>query len=59
VPLILNLSEAAALLGIGRNGAYRMAADGTLPVIRLGPRRLVVSREALRDLLEKGIARHG
>jgi excisionase family DNA binding protein len=50
VPLVLSVEEAAALLGIGRNGAYQLVADGRLPAIRLG-RRVVIARQALEQLL--------
>ena len=47
-----SVEEAATILGIGRRLAYEMARDGRLPgTIRLGKRRLVVSRIALDRLL--------
>ena len=50
-PATMKVEEAAALLGIGRQTAYDLAAQGRLPgVIRLG-RRLVVSRKVLEDVL--------
>ena len=48
--LVVTVPEAAALLGISRALAYNLAAQGELPVIRLG-RRLVVPRRALFDLV--------
>ena len=40
------IPEIGRILGVSRNHAYLMAADGTIPgVLRLGSRRLVVSRE--------------
>ena len=45
------VSEAAKYLGIGRNTAYELVAQGRLPVLRLG-RRLVVPRAALEKMLE-------
>ena len=43
-----SIEEVAELLGISRNAAYIAAREGTLPVpiIRVGKRRLVVSRAA-------------
>jgi len=35
-PLLLTLTETAALLGIGKTLAYEMAANRRLPVIRIG-----------------------
>lgn len=50
--LTITVSEAARLLGISRNLAYQLAAQGGLPVpvLRLG-RRLVVPRVAVERLL--------
>ena len=52
VPLVLDVESAAELLGIGRNLMYQLIGSGDVRAIRLG-RRIVVSREAIRDLLEK------
>jgi hypothetical protein len=41
---------AADVLGVGRSLAYAMAADGRLPTLALGKRR-VVSVARLRDLV--------
>ena len=49
-PETLTVPEAAAVLGIGRDLAYRAAARGELPTIRIG-RRLVVPRAQLDRLL--------
>ena len=47
----VSVSEAGAMLGIGRGLAYQLARTGRLPgVLRLG-RRLVVSRDALEAAL--------
>jgi excisionase family DNA binding protein len=46
----LTVVEAAEILGIGRNQAYRAARDGDLPVIRIGNRILVV-RDAFEQML--------
>ena len=54
-PQTVTVEEAAGLLGIGRTLAYRLARDGELPgVIKLGPRRVVVARAALEELLASG-----
>ncbi len=48
----LTITEAAAILGISRNLAYELAKRGELPgVIKLGQKRLVVSRQAIERLL--------
>lgn len=51
--LTLSVGEAAAMLGISRNLAYDLARRGELPgLIKLGQKRLVVSRLAIERLLE-------
>jgi excisionase family DNA binding protein len=50
LPLLLSVPRAAALLGISRAAAYRLAASGELPVRRLGGRVYVVTA-GLRDLV--------
>jgi excisionase family DNA binding protein len=46
----VKIDEAAAILGISRNGAYNAAKDGSLPTIRIG-KRLLVPIAALDRLL--------
>jgi excisionase family DNA binding protein len=46
----LSVEEAAAVLGIGRNMAYRGVHEGWLPTIRCD-RRFIVPRRALEALL--------
>lgn len=48
--LTCSVPEAGRLLGIGRDAAYRAAADGTIPTLRLG-RRIVVPVPKLMALL--------
>jgi len=51
--LTLSITQTAAMLGISRGLAYSLAKSGQLPgVIRLGGKRLVVSRVALERLLQ-------
>ena len=53
--LTMTIEEAAEALGICRATAYMLARQGSLPgCIRLGPKRLVVSKVALHKLLETG-----
>lgn len=40
-PLLLRVSEAAELLGIGRSMAYDLCARGKLPTVRLGAGRAI------------------
>lgn len=48
--LTCTVPEAGALLGIGRDAAYRAASRGDIPVLRVG-RRLLVPMVALRRML--------
>ena len=52
--LTLSIEEAAVALGIGRNLCYELAAQGKIPVLRLGVKRLLVPRAALEKLLAEG-----
>jgi excisionase family DNA binding protein len=54
-PLTLTVEEAGRLLGISRGAAYRAAACGQIPIIRLG-RRLLVPTARLHQLL--GLSDH-
>lgn len=48
----VTVRQAAAMLGISKNLAYDLARRGELPgVIKLGKKRLVVSRTQLEKLL--------
>lgn len=51
--ITMNLPEFAKKLGISKSLAYKMAADGQIPVIRLGAKRLVVPAAAVDRMLEK------
>lgn len=51
---MLTVTEAAALLRIGRNLAYQLVADGEIPSVRLGrliriPRSTLEQRIGVRD----------
>ena len=50
-PLVYTIEEVAALLQSGRNQAYQAARRGEIPVLRIGPRRMVVPKAALERLL--------
>jgi excisionase family DNA binding protein len=45
--LCITVPEDAEMLGISRNFGYELVKQGELPVIRLGEKRLVISRPAL------------
>lgn len=50
LPPTLTIEQAGELLGISRRSAYRAAATGQLPTLRLG-RRLLVPTPRLLQLL--------
>ncbi len=50
MPPTLTVPTAGEVLGIGRDAAYRAAADGTIPTLKLG-RRVVVPTAKLAALL--------
>lgn len=54
--LTMTIPEVAKALGISRGTCYSLARRGQLPVpvIKLGPKRMVVSRRALDRLLSGG-----
>ena len=55
LPAVLDLVEAAALLGVGRTTAYRLVRDGhwPTPVLRLG-RLIKIPTQPLLELLAGG-----
>lgn len=57
--LLLNVTDVAQLLGIGRNLTYELVREKRLPHIRLG-RRILIPREALDNWLlrEAEAAKH-
>ena len=58
--LTLSVKEAAAVLGISKNLAYDLARRGKLPgAIKLGEKRIVVSRVQLENLLRGGVNGNG
>lgn len=50
LPLTITVEKAGELLGIGRRTAYRAAATGELPTVRIGRRLLVPTTRLLRLL---------
>jgi len=51
-PLLIGVREAAAELGIGRDRAYQLVAEGRLRSLRLG-RRVLVPRAELERFVER------
>src|SRR5579885_1401558 len=54
-PVLLKVSEVAALLRVSRNLVYELIAQGELPVIRLG-RVIRVPRDALERWIDREAA---
>lgn len=52
LPPILTVEQTAKLLGISRGLAFAAVRTGEIPHVRIG-RRIIVPRDALRDLLEQ------
>ena len=52
LPLMMNMTDVAAVLGISRAGAYRLAHDSYFPAFQIG-KRIVVSREKFIDWLNR------
>ncbi|MGV7212497.1 helix-turn-helix domain-containing protein [Bradyrhizobium sp. UFLA05-112] len=51
-PVLLSISEAAQLLGIGRSTLYGLLSDGDLSGLKIGARTLI-RRTDLEALLER------
>ncbi len=56
--MLLTVDEAAAVLRIGRNGAYAAVANGSLPSVRIG-RTIRVPRDALALLIGADVREAG
>ncbi len=57
--LTVSVEEAGALLGLGRAASYEAVHRGTLPVVRVSARRLVVpTAQLLRMLGEEIVFEH-
>ena len=52
LPLMMNMADVAAALGISRAGAYKLAHSVDFPAFQIG-RRIVVSRERFLEWLER------
>lgn len=51
LPALISVPQAAKLLGLKRASAYRYAANGELPVKRLGGRVFIITAE-IRPLID-------
>ncbi len=52
LPLMMNMTDVAAVLGISRAGAYKLAHSADFPAFQIG-RRIVVSRENFLGWLDR------
>ena len=52
LPLMMNMADVAAVLGISRAGAYKLAHSIDFPAFQIG-RRIAVSREKFIDWLDQ------
>ena len=52
LPLMMNMTDVAAVLGISRAGAYKLSHDSRFPAFQIG-KRIVVSREKFLDWLDR------
>ena len=50
LPLMMNMTDVAAVLSISRAGAYKLAHNSDFPAFQIG-RRIVVSREKFLNWL--------
>ena len=48
LPLMLNIVQVAAVLGISRAGAYELVHSAGFPVLKIG-NRIVVPKDKLRE----------
>ena len=55
---VYSVDEVAALLGIGRNGAYESVRSGQIPSIRIG-KRILVPKAAFDRMLARDVAGDG
>ena len=52
LPLMMNMTDVAAVLGISRAGDYKLAHDSRFPAFQIG-KRIVVSREKFLEWLDR------
>ena len=52
LPLMMNMADVAAVLGISRVGAYKLTHDSYFPAFQIG-KRIVVSREKFLEWLDR------
>ena len=53
LPMFLSIKELAALLGISRSSAYKLAAEEGFPKLKLVPGRVIIPRDKLFEWLDE------
>ena len=56
LPLMLNVVQVAAVLGISRAGAYELVHSEGFPALKIGS-RIVVPKDKLREWIDANTAR--
>lgn len=52
LPMTLTVEEMAKILRVGRNSAYRLVQEGTIPAIHCG-RKIIIPRDSLKAFIAK------
>lgn len=55
-PALLTVPELATVLRVGRNTAYRLIDDGTIPAIKIGRQIRVYREDVIRYVSGSGLA---
>lgn len=55
LPLMLNVVQVAAVLGISRAGAYELVHSEGFPALKIGS-RIVVPKDRLREWIDANVA---
>ena len=54
LPLMLNVVQVAAVLGISRAGAYELARTEGFPALKIGT-RIVIPKDKLKEWVDKNV----
>ena len=55
-PALLTVTELATVLRVGRNTAYRLIDDGTIPAVKIGRQIRVYREDVIRYVSGSGLA---
>jgi excisionase family DNA binding protein len=50
---VYKISEVAKILGISRSLVYRLIAEGKIPAMKLGKKKIVVSKVSIQRILSE------